>query len=340
MKDDIPVLPPEGPVTEYRVPGVTRAEFTALTTPALAEMAQRRLAAFADLQAKRMIAAATDVAAVGLDSLRRAAADGDAGAARTLKHVRAYGEHPVYLRVLAEKRTVEPVIAVGPSETGRGWRDWVGGLLGRSPPIQSRPPLPHPMLKPAKDAVLSQRDEAVAALAAALFSEPALRVVEGEHGLVIDATHAPDWRFAANAFADEPAVADAMRRRHASPWLNHSVAERNRLLADLRAALMSAARSPLRKIGEQWKVDLADERLATLVAAWRGYRRLEDLLADVDRQRHGSGIDRYVAVESTGAGVGDDVVSRAGDLVVSRSDMPTEDLATVITDWRGRDRGR
>lgn len=340
MKDDIPALPPEGPVTEYRVPGVTRAEFTALTTPALAEMAQRRLAAFADLQAKRMIAAATDVAAVGLDSLRRAAADGDAGAARTLKHVRAYGEHPVYLRVLAEKRTVEPVIAVGPSETGRGWRDWVGGLLGRSPPIQSRPPLPHPMLKPAKDAVLSQRDEAVAALAAALFSEPALRVVEGEHGLVIDATHAPDWRFAANAFADEPAVADAMRRRHASPWLNHSVAERNRLLADLRAALMSAARSPLRKIGEQWKVDLADERLATLVAAWRGYRRLEDLLADVDRQRHGSGIDRYVAVESTGAGVGDDVVSRAGDLVVSRSDMPTEDLATVITDWRGRDRGR
>ncbi|MDR6114482.1 MULTISPECIES: MobA/MobL family protein [unclassified Sphingomonas] len=344
MKDDIPVLLPEGPVTEYRVPGVTRAEFTALTTPALAEMAQRRLATFADLQAKRMIAAATDVASVGLDSLQRAAAGGDASAARTLKHVRAYGEHPVYRRVLAEKRSVERVIAVGTSETGRGWRDWVGGLLGRSPPIQSRPPIepaqPHPMPEPAKDAVLSQRDEAVAALAAALFSEPALRVVEGEHGLVIDATHAPDWRFAANAFADEPAVAHAMRRRHASPWLNNSVVERNRLLADLRAALMSAARSPLRKVGKEWEVDLADERLATLVTAWRGYRRLEDLLADVDRQRHGSGTDRYFVEEPTRAGVGDDVVSRATDLVVSRSGMPSDDLAAVITDWRGRDCGR
>jgi len=344
MKDDIPVLPPEGVVTEYRVLGITRAEFTALTTPALAEMAQRRLAAFADLQAKRMIAAATDVASVGLDSLQRAAADGDARAARTLKHVRAYSEHPVYRRALAEKQTVEPVIAVNASETGRGWRDWVGGLLGRNPPIQSRPPLeptrPHPMPEPAKDAARSQREEAVAALAAALFSEPALRVVEGEHGLVIDATHAPDWRFAANAFADEPAVADAVRRRHASPWLNHSVAERNRLLADLRAALMSAARSPLRKVGKEWEVDLADERLTTLVTEWRGYRRLEDLLTDVDRQRQGSGTDRYVVVGSTSAGVGDDVVSRASDLVVSRSDTPSDDLATVITDWRGRDRGR
>ncbi len=77
MTDDIPILPPGGTVTEYRVPGVTRVEFAALTTPALAEMAQKRLAALADIQAKRMTAAAKHVASIGTDGLTRAAADGD-----------------------------------------------------------------------------------------------------------------------------------------------------------------------------------------------------------------------------------------------------------------------
>ncbi len=59
MTDDMPILPPDGTVAGYRVPGVTRAECNALNTPALAEMAQKRLAALADMQAKRMTAAAS-----------------------------------------------------------------------------------------------------------------------------------------------------------------------------------------------------------------------------------------------------------------------------------------
>ncbi len=129
MTDDIPILPPGGTVTEYRVPGVTRVEFAALTTPALAEMAQKRLAALADIQAKRMTAAAKHVASIGTDGLTRATADGDPGAARTLKHIRAYGTHPVYLHAVATAQRAEPQVATRVDESGSAWRRLVGGAI-------------------------------------------------------------------------------------------------------------------------------------------------------------------------------------------------------------------
>lgn len=339
MTDDMPILPPDGTVAGYRVPGVTRAEFNALNTPALAEMAQKRLAALADIQAKRMTAAAKHLASIGTDGLTRAAADGDTGAARTLKHVRAYGTHPVYLRAIAE-----PPVTAPAGKTGRTWRDFVEGLLGHNPPVQPSTPTEQtpqpPASTPVKDAALSSRDEVITALATALLAEPTLRVVKGEHGLVIDTADAPEWRMSADAFADAPAVLDAMRRRHAAPWLDHSVAERNRLLADLRAALMSVTRPPLRKIGEQWNVDLPDKRLAALVTRWRGYDRLDALLSDVDHQRRGTGVDRYVVGASTSIGTGDATVSHVPDLGTDRGDGLHDDRAFVPMGWGDRSRGR
>lgn len=345
MTDDMPILPPDGTVAGYRVPGVTRAEFNALNMPALAEMAQKRLAALADIQAKRMTAAAQYLASIGTDGLTRAAADGDPGAARTLKHVRAYGTHPVYLRAIAEAQKTEPPVTAPAGKTGRTWRDFVGGLLGHNPPVQPSTPIeptplpPAPAPAPAKDLAPSPRDEAITALATALLTEPTLRVVEGKHGLVIDTADAPDWRVSANVFADAPAVLDAMRRRHAAPWLDHSVAGRNRLLAELRAALMSATRSPLRKVGEQWDVDLADKRLAALVTRWRGYDRLDALLSDVDHQRRGTGVDRYVVGGSTSVGTGDATVSHVPDLGTDRGDGLHDDRAFVPMGWGDRGRG-
>lgn len=341
MTDDIPILPPGGTVTEYRVPGVTRVEFAALTTPALAEMAQKRLAVLADIQAKRMTAAAKHLASVGTEVLTRAAADGDPGAARTLKHVRAYGAHPVYLRALAEAQKTEPPVTAPAEKTGRTWRDFIGGLLGHNPPVQPSTPIeptPQPVPEPAKDAALSPRDEAIAALAAALLADPALRVAEGKHGLVIDTAHAPDWRVSADVFADAPAVLDAMRRRHAAPWLDHSAVERDRQLADLRAALMGAARPPLWKVGEQWDVDLIDKRLANLVTRWRGYDRLDALLTAVDRQWWGTGIDRYVVEGSTSVGTDEATVSHVPDLGMDRGDRLNDGRALVLTGWQDRSR--
>ncbi len=344
MADDIPILPPDGTVAGYRVPGVTRAEFNALNTSALAEMAQKRLAALADIQAKRMTAAAKHLALIGTDGLTRAAADGDPGAARTLKHVRAYGTHPVYLHAVATAQRAEPQVATRVDESGSAWRRLVGGLFGRNTPIQPTTriePIPQPHTsEPARDPAPSPRDEAIAALATALLTKPTLRVVEGKHGLVIDTADAPDWRVSADAFADAPAVLDAMRRRHAAPWLDHSVAERNRLLADLRAALIGVTRPPLRKVGEQWNVDLPDKRLAALVTRWRGYDRLDALLTDVDHQRRGTGVDRYVVGASTSIGTGDATVSHVPDLGTDRGDGLRDDRAFVPMGWGDRGRGR
>ncbi|WP_267434389.1 MobA/MobL family protein [Sphingomonas sp. GM_Shp_1] len=344
MADDMPILPPEGTVAGYRVPGVTRAEFAALTTPALAEMAQKRLAVLADIQAKRMTAAAKHLASVGTEVLTRAAADGDPGAARTLKHVRAYGAHPVYLRALAEAQKTEPPVTAPAEKTGRTWRDFIGGLLGHNPPVQPSTPIeptPQPPVpEPAKDAALSPRDEAIAALAAALLADPALRVAEGKHGLVIDTADAPDWRVSADVFADAPAVLDAMRRRHAAPWLDHSAIERNRLLADLHAALMGSLRPPLRKVGEQWDVDLTDKRLAALVTHWRGYDSLDALLTDVDHQWRGTDVDRYIVEGSTSVGTGDATVSHVPDLGTDRGDGLHDDRAFVPMGWGDWGRGR
>jgi hypothetical protein len=291
MANDMPILPPDGTGAGYRVPGIRRAEFTAITAPALAGMAQQRLAALADLQAKRMRASAETVAAIGLDAVARAAADGDAGAARTLKHARAYGDHPTYRQALRDA-----ALAVRPAATGvatpsrdHGWastlRAGLAGLLGSGAsgkgPATHTPVVAQPTAPPVTSA--TARDDAIGSLVTALLTEPTLRVVSGPQGLVIDASAAEGWRFSAVAFADEPPVKAAMRQRDASPWLDSPAAERDRILADLDKALQGASRRPIVRSDQGWRIDLSDRRLHDVVAGWRGYDALADILRRADR---------------------------------------------------------
>lgn len=290
MADDIAIVPPDGGHAGFRVPGISRAEFTAITAPALAGMAQQRLAALADLQAKRMRASAQAIAVVGLNAVERAAADGDAGAARTPKPARAYGDHPTYRQALDDATPISRAAATGAARSSdRGWastlRAGFANLIGSGSsskePAARTPVVAQPTAPPATSAMA--RDDAIGKLAAALLAEEALRVLRGPQGLVIDASAAEQWRFSAVAFADEPPVQAAMRRRHASPWLDTPAAERDRILAALDSALRGASRRPLVKSDQGWRVDLGDRRLCDLVTSWRGYDTLDDVLRRADR---------------------------------------------------------
>lgn len=293
MADDMPILPPDGTGAGYRVSGISRVEFAAVTAPALAGMAQQRLAALADLQAKRMRASAQAVAAAGLDAVERAAAGGDAGAARTLKHARAYGDHPIYRQVLHDAKIAEHSAAgrMPVPTRDRGWssalRDRVAGLMrsgGPSSGSDARTSVIAPASDRSAPATPSMtREQCVASLVAALLTEPALRVVKEQQGFIIDASKAEGWHTSAIAFADEPAILAAMRQRYASPWLDVPAAERDRILADLNDALRGASRRPLVKAEQGWRVGLGDRRLRDLAAGWRGYDALAHVLRGADR---------------------------------------------------------
>ena len=294
MVEDMPILPPDGTGAGYRVPGISRAEFTAITVPALAGMAQQRLAALADIQAKRMRASAQAVAAAGLNAVERAVAEGDAGAARTLKHARAYGDHPTYRQALHDATTAgrsSTTANMAVPSRDRGWtfalRDRFAGMMGSGRPGVGFDARASVLAAASERSALATpamtRDECVSSLVTALLAEPTLRVVKEQQGLVIDASRADGWQASAIAFADEPAVLAAMRQRHASPWLDVHAAERDRALADLNDALRGAPRRPLVKAELGWRVDLGDRRLRDLVAGWQGYDALADVLRGADR---------------------------------------------------------
>ncbi len=329
MTHDIPILPPDGAGTGYRVPGITRTEFAAITAPALSEMAQNRLAALSDLQDKRMFAAANVVASLGLDGIERAAENGDADAARTLKHARAYADHPGYRRTLADAEAAQPPSRPATSRRG-GWstrmRDQFAKLVG-----QDMPTAPSPAVEPAVTAASatatprSTREEAINALAAAIVAEPALRVIEGEHGLVIDATLASDWIHSVAAFAESPAVLTAMRQRYRSPWLDVPAVDRDRILTELGAALTAGDRRRLIETEGQWHVELADERLCDIVTRWRGYDGLAAVLVRADR--HWRAREAYVDGPTSVAGNGGVVVDRARHGDRNRDRLPEHVIA-------------
>lgn len=335
MTDDMPILPPDGAGTGYRVPGITRAEFAAITAPALAEMAQHRLAALSDLQGKRMVAAAGVVASLGLDGVKRAAANGDAGAARTLKHARAYADHLGYRRALADAEAARPSSQPVTSKRDGGWsarvRDRIAGLVGQDMPTAPTPAREPPVTAVAAASPRSTRDDAIAALAAALLAEPTLRVVEGEHGLVIDASRAPEWVHSVTAFAETPVVLSAMCQRHRSPWLDVPATDRHRILTDLGAALADGDRRRLVETEGQWHVDLADERLGDIVMRWRGYDALAAVLVRADwhwraREAYADGPTSVVgnggvAVDRAGRGGGNR--DRAAEHIVARAPFIT-----------------
>lgn len=295
MADDIPILLPDSASADYRVPGITRAEFRVVTAPAYTEQVQRRLAILADLQSKRMHAAARTVAALGLPSRESAADRGEAGARRTLKHARAYADYPVYLAALrAAEVTVMPV-EHDASASVPLWSAVSARIFGRrtrvaqsaDPAASLVPVLPTATELPAtiSDAPTStaiSRSAAIDALAAALLSDTNLRVVEREGQLAIDAVDAPDWETSAWAFADQPAVAAAMRRRFNSPWLDIPAVDRTGTLEDLATALRNAAKRPLVRKEGQWLVGLIDSHLVRLVDQWRGFDALEGVLMRAD----------------------------------------------------------
>jgi len=329
MMQDMPILPPDGAGKGYRVPGITRAEFAAIIAPALAEMAQYRLAALSDLQGKRMVAAAGVVASLGLDGVERAAANGDAGAARTLKHARAYADHPGYRRAFADAEAARPSSRPATSKRS-GWSTRMRGqfarLVGQDMPIAPSPPVePAVTAASATATPRSTREDAINALAAALVTEPALRIIEGEHGLIIDATHAPDWIHSVAAFADSPAVLTAMRQRYRSPWLDIPAVDRGRILTELGAALTAGDRRPLIETEGQWHVELADERLCDIVTRWHGYDGLAAVLVRADR--HWRAREAYVDGPTSVVGNGGVVVDRAGRGDRNRDRLPEHVVA-------------
>jgi hypothetical protein len=293
MSNDMPILLPDLPGSGYRVPGITRAELAAITAPTLAAMAQKRLSALADIQTKRMVAAADIVANFGLGGVERSAARGDPGATRTVKHAHAYADHPTYLRALVDAQAALSLTGrSAPKRRGglsAGLRDRIASLMGRETPTPPTVPDLTGVLSEAAQPETAPpwtRDAAITALATALLTEPALRVVEGKHGLIIDTTDARDWARSAAAFVDEAAIRAAMLRRNRSPWLDVPVADRDRELSDLLAALKSADRRPVVKTEGQWHIDLAEERFRNIVTQWRGYDALTNVLSRADRHWH------------------------------------------------------
>lgn len=316
MAEDMPILPPGRTGGNYRVPGISRTELAAIASSALTDMAQKRLAALAGFQVKRMQAAARIIATSGLDATERAAARGDAGAARTMKHARAYADHPEYRQAIRDAQSsLEPQSAEMPSasqKAGAGWisvaRDRFAGLVGRdqsAAATAASTKVTQPVAeRPAQSARSTTRDDAIAAFTTALLAEPGLRVIDGSGGLHIDVTAAPEWSRSAEAFADEPTVRDAALQRHHSPWLDMPASERDQLLIDLQNELRIADRRPVSRIEGRWHVTLADDHFTEIISSWRGHEKLERVLDGADR--HWSGRERYAAtcptsVEASGS---------------------------------------
>lgn len=297
MTDDIPILHPDTSGVGYRVPGITRDEMRAASAPALAEMTQNRLMALAEEQTKRMHAAATIFVAVGLPELERAAQAGDAGMPRTLKHVRAYADHPIFHQALAnardQRRPLNDRRGSNPATIWSSLRDRFASPAKRGEPAVMLPSsTPTPSLAPAPAAKIAaaskppeaaNRDDAIQSLAAALLAEPTLRVVEREGHLIIDSDDAPDWRISSAVFGGEPSVRAAAQLRFDSPWLDISAVDRERLLDRLGNVLRGANRRPLVKIDGEWSVDLADDDLKRVVERWQGYDGLNAVLGRADR---------------------------------------------------------
>ena len=201
MAEDLPIHLPDKIGGGYRVPGITREEWRAISSAPLADMAQKRLEALAILQRKRMGAAAHMVATASMAEIKHAASQGSPSAKRTLKHVRAYADHPVYVQAL-NVAMVERAAKTTPTDPdGRrptGWssfRNRMSALLYRNPalepvPIEERATELGGEVKSDKGAVsacaTTSRDEAIAALATALHDDPAIRVVDRDGHLVID----------------------------------------------------------------------------------------------------------------------------------------------------------
>jgi len=306
LAENLPVMSPTGTADSYRVPGISRDEFRALTVPALATMAQRRLGEIAVIQEKRMREAAADVARIGITDLERRWEAGDTQAGRSVKRARAYARHPVFERCLQEATAalalLELTTAAHQNAVTQGSGIWRGlgfgiaSVLGwtKEASVESSTQFEAPAsgsivvppvgTLPSQTSPLStSRDDTVRALAAAILGDPDIRVIGAGGTLRIDTTAAPDWRLAADAFGDEPVVRDAVAARHASPWLDIAPGNRRRILDDVQSALVGATNRPVVRIGDTLEIRLADPRLQGIVRRWRSYGDLELVIEGAER---------------------------------------------------------
>lgn len=301
LAKDIPILLPDGSDGPYRVPGISKAEFRALTAPALSDMAQRRLSELADIQAKRMQEAAIQVGRHGLPGLDARAADGDRAAGRTARHARAYADHPVYIRYLSQPArapripTPRPAVALGEARRAKkdpqpgfiaSLRKYFGGPARKAPQPsrQPDPPQGEDRAPPVPQVPASSgRDEAIQRLATAVISEPALRVIENAAGLALDSRRVPELFYLAEAFSDETVVQEAIARRRASPWLDFTPFEREGILATVQAVLMNSdPRTAARAVGGRERCGDAGT-VTDVISAWRGYDPVKRMLTEADR---------------------------------------------------------
>ena len=235
LKKNCPVLLPDEEHSDYRVPGITRAEFQLLSSPHIKSLAQSRLAGIAKVQHDRMASAARMYRTHGVDALRSlAVANSDARWA--LFHLEACRDHPSLVAMMGQGNEgnqsrafdadvlLDQLISSEPESLER--RDIsVQQDLGPDPSQIIRAEVAPQFAKAAPEIVEVEpapirsvqsdpaRDEAIAAYADFIRTDPDVRIAENDGVLRVEPKSVSAFAYSAAAFADEGVVQMALKER-------------------------------------------------------------------------------------------------------------------------------
>lgn len=278
VNEDLPVLLSDGDHRGYRVQGISRDEYRLVNSEPFANWVQSRLKGIADIQHDRIRQAARLLREHGREGLHVLAAT-NSDARRALKHLDAYEDHPA-LAVLTSAPECQAApehpapAASSPSEMGElAAAQSVGTDTSVNAPVGmdtvAEEVTPKYMLAPtaSRDA---DRDDAIAAFAEVVRTDPQVRLVRRDDGICVDPKSVPGWQLSAEIFADEPKVRDAIAELFEAQQENDRAKIRARIIEELGRC----SKRPVERVGDRWAIRMIEAELLEFAHEWQDHEEL------------------------------------------------------------------
>lgn len=279
VNEDLPVLLSDGDHRGYRVAGISRDEYRLVNSEPFASWVQSRLKGIADIQHDRIRQAARLLREHGREGLHVLAAE-NSDARRALKHLTAYRDHPKLVALTSTQpecqATPEQPAPAASSPSGMAElaaAQSVDTDTSVNVPVGmdtvAEEVTPKYMLAPtaSRDA---DRDDAIAAFAEVVRTDPQVRLVRRGDGICVDPKSVPGWQLSAEIFADEPKVRDAIAELFEAQQENDRAKIRARIIDELGRC----SKRPVERVGDRWVIRMIKPELLEFAHEWQDHEEL------------------------------------------------------------------